>query len=210
MVKVLSFDMEGTLIDHGYSSHIWEVEIPRLYSIRMDIEYQEAVHFAKSEYQKVGEKRIEWYDIEYWFNRLGLGSDWRKLLRENVHKIKPYQDIDTILNIPKDDWKIIITSNTIRSFLQHQLGALDIGFTNVFSAPSDFKSVKSPEVFKKICEILGVMPDQVIHVGDHVEFDYYSARNAGMKSILLDRESSHKIYGSIQSLHELIPILLKI
>jgi putative hydrolase of the HAD superfamily len=176
----------------------------------MDMEIEEAIHIVKHEYRNVGEKKIEWYDIEYWFNHLGLNGDWRKLLRENLDKIKPYPDVETLLNISNDDCKIIVTSNTIRSFLEHQVDVLDIEFTKVFSAPSDFKSVKSPKVFKKICEILGIMPDQVIHVGDHVEFDYYAARKAGMKSILLDRESAYNMQNSIQSLHELTPRLLKI
>ncbi len=31
-IRVVSFDMEGTLIDHSFSRSIWEEEVPRLFS----------------------------------------------------------------------------------------------------------------------------------------------------------------------------------
>ncbi len=78
-IRVISFDAEGTLVEPGFSTLIWEYEIPRLYAERQGLSFGEAKRLVLEEYSRIGEDRIEWYDVGYWFKTLGLPGDWREL-----------------------------------------------------------------------------------------------------------------------------------
>ena len=78
-VKVVSFDAEGTLVTPYFSQAIWHEEIPALYAQNRGISFEQANKFVQHEYELIGEQRIEWYDIKYWFRRFDLG-DYRQLL----------------------------------------------------------------------------------------------------------------------------------
>jgi putative hydrolase of the HAD superfamily len=61
-------------------------------------------------------------------------------------------------------------------------------FDRIFSATSDFGEVKKTVGFyQRICQILGVNPQEVIHIGDHYEFDYLVPRSLGIYAFYLDR-----------------------
>ena len=54
---------------------------------------------------------------------------------------------------------------------------LDRYFGQIFSATSDFREVKkTPRFYQRVCEILKVRPEELVHVGDHYEFDYLVPR----------------------------------
>ena len=64
-MKHISLDMEGTLIDHGYSEHIWGTDIPRLYAEKHGVDFKEARIRVFREYDKIGDARPEWYNVGY-------------------------------------------------------------------------------------------------------------------------------------------------
>lgn len=188
-IRVLSFDMEGTLVDPYFSHLVWEVDIPRLYAEQRGLGLEEAREHVFRGYREVGEERVEWYDIGYWFRRLGLGGDWRGLLESRRGVCRLYPEVRRVLERLRERYTLIVTSNTIREFLEVQLLDLKPLFTRVFSAPSDFGEVKkSPEVYMRVCRELDVEPEAVAHVGDHPRFDYEVPRMVGIRAYHLDRE----------------------
>lgn len=187
-IKVVSFDMEGTLVDHTFSNLIWEADMPRLYAEEHGVGLDEAKKMVLSEYTKVGDQRAEWYDVGYWFRRLGLPGDWRDLLKMREDACASYPEANGVLRRLGRRYALVVTSNTIREFLEVQLRCLDTPFARVFSAPSDFNDVKkSPEFYSRVCGELGVEPAEVAHVGDHPVYDYEAARALGMRAYHLDR-----------------------
>jgi len=188
-IEVVSFDMEGTLIDDGYSNLIWETDIPRLYGEEHGLDLDTARAKVLGEYAQVGEERPEWYDIDYWFKRLGLDYDWRELLRQREGACIVYSEVPGVLERMDDEYTLIVSSNTIREFLDVQLTKLPDVFTEVYSAPSDLKTVKKTDSFySRICEEMGVDPSRMAHVGDSLKFDYEEPRKLGIHSFYLDRQ----------------------
>jgi len=141
-IKAVSFDMEGTLVDHAFSNLIWENDIPSLYGKKHGLSFETARKHVLSEYEKIGDNRPEWYDVDYWFKRLGLSGDWRKLLEKRREYCKVYPEALSVLNRLSSEYSLIISSNTIRDFLEVQLEKFPRIFSHVFSAASDFKEVK--------------------------------------------------------------------
>ena len=98
-IRVVSFDMEGTLIDHSYSKQIWEGDIPALYAEAHGIPLEDARRRVLSEYAEVGEGQPEWYDVGYWWKRLGLPHYWRDLPRRRKGECNVYPDNVCYLSI---------------------------------------------------------------------------------------------------------------
>lgn len=180
--------MEGTLIDNNYSKHIWEGDIPALYAEAHGLPLEEARKRVFTEYAEVGEGQPEWYDVGYWWKRLGLPHYWRDLPRKRKDECRIYPDAPDALSRLGRRYSLIVCSNTIREFLQVQLSCIDYPFSRVFSAPTDFRVVKkAPDFYKRVCDILEIEPEELAHVGDHEEFDYHAPRQLGVRAYHLDR-----------------------
>lgn len=202
-VKVVSLDMEGTLVDHAFSNAVWEHEIPRLYAEKHGIDVDAALAQVRAEYSTVGEGRTEWYDVDYWFRRLGLEGDWRRLIKERVNLINVYPDAAVALRRLGEAYPLIVSSNTIREFLELQVAAVGGGFAHAFSAPSDFGMVKKDAGFyRRVLDELSLRPDQVAHVGDHKEFDYLAAKSLGLEAYHLDRSGDAREPDTVRDLLE--------
>ena len=200
-IEVVSFDMEGTLIDDNFSDLIWEHDIPRLYGLQNGLGFETAKGYVLQQYDTIGEGKPEWYDVDYWFRRLGLRGDWRELLEDRRDDCRPYPETKQVLEALRERYTFIICSNTIREFLEVQLRKLPSVFRHVFSAPSDFGTVKNPGFYHRICNMIGLEPGSVAHVGDNVEFDYEAAREVGIHAFYLDR--SREARGDLV-LHDLL------
>lgn len=202
-IKVVSFDMEGTLIEPRFSVLVWEHDIPRLYAEKHGLTLKEAKDRVFAEYMEIGDERPEWYDIEYWFRRLDLPGDWRELLEMRRGIIKTYPEVGEVLERLSDRYRLIVTSNTIREFLEVQLEGLWSYFTHIFSAPSDFGEVKKTAGFyRRICDLVGVEPSSMAHIGDHWKFDYIIPRSIGIEAFYLDRAGQRRGERVVRDLEE--------
>lgn len=195
MPKVISFDMDGTLVDPEYTEWIWIHGIPALYAEKRGIPFKEAKEFVINEYLKVGEGAIEWYDIKYWFNFFNLDQNWKTLMKHYSDKINIYPDVNHLLERLRSRFKLVLTSNAGREFIDVEMETTGLGryFDRIFSATSDFNEVKKTVGFyQRICQILEVSPHEVIHIGDHYEFDFLVPRSLGICAYYLDRSGEKK------------------
>jgi HAD superfamily hydrolase (TIGR01549 family) len=189
--KLISFDLDSTLVDPIFTTFVWEVGIPRLYAKRYNIGLSEAISIVKAEYEGIGDSALEWYDIRYWFERLELPGRWEDLLEENRDKVRPFPEVKEVMEDLVQYHDLIVTSNAAREFIELELKEAEIEdyFTRIFSATSDFGQVKkAPQFYEQICEIMGTRPSNAIHVGDHYEFDYLVPKSLGMEAYYLDRD----------------------
>ncbi len=212
MQTIVSFDLDGTLVHTGYPDHVWLSALPQLYSEHYDMDYEKARDYILLEYEKIGPERIEWYDIDYWFKKFGLQSDWNELLEANIDKIAAYDDAKETLEILKDQgFPLIIISNAKREFIDIQLNHTGLGkyFAHVFSCTSDFGAVKKVSGFyEHILDLLGVSADSMYHVGDHYKFDYEVPRELGIHSYYIDRNNEKEGQHIIHSFKEFLSFVL--
>lgn len=193
MVKVVSFDMDGTLIQKDYVEHVWLEAIPELYAKKNGMDVEDAKEYVMNEYLKVGEAAIEWYDIKYWLKKFEIDCDWRELLESHAHMLKLYPEVNEVLENLRGKHELIITSNAAHEFIEveSRVLGLDKKFKHIFSAVTDFGNTKkSSDIYQKICDILGIENEDMIHVGDNYEFDYVAPSKAGIRAFYLDRDGS--------------------
>ena len=201
-VKVLSFDLEGTLVNHVFSDLVWNEGIPKLYAEKMGISFEEAKNFVLTEYAKVGDGKIEWYDIKYWFNRFGL-KNYKKLFENYSDKVFYYPEVEEVLDSLKKDYMLVLATNSGREFLEFLTEKIRKYFDKTFSATSDFKCLKKDSFFyQKICGILNIKPELMAHVGDRLEDDVISPRRIGVKAFYLDRSGKTSNSFTVKNLKE--------
>lgn len=206
MAKYISFDMDGTLVDSEFTDWVWGHGIPNLYAEKSGLSFEAAKTFVEGEYRKVGEGAIEWYDIKYWFKFFQLDKNWESLMNNYVDKINVYKDVNHILDRLRDQYPLILTSNAGREFIDIEMSATGLRryFDRMFSATSDFQLVKKTgNFYQRICEVLEAEPREIVHVGDHHEFDYLVPRSLGIRAFYLDRSAQQKGDFIISDLKEL-------
>ena len=82
MIKLISFDMDKTLVKSIYADLVLLEGLTKIYAMEKKIDLEKAKQFLLEKYDEIGEDREEWCDIEYWFNRFNLKYNWRELLEK--------------------------------------------------------------------------------------------------------------------------------
>ena len=189
--RIVSFDLDGTLVETTYTNWVWEVGVPELYAKKNGISLEAATALIVAQYQSVGDESTIWYDIGYWFNLLDLPGTWQDLLDRNREKIRLFPEAVEVLEALRSRYELIITSNAAREFVEREVGKTGIAnyFSRIISATSDFRQVKkTADFYEKLCTVIGTDPARLIHVGDHVEHDFKAPRKIGIQAYHLDRD----------------------
>jgi len=189
-IELVSFDAEGTLVTPDFSETIWHEAIPALYALKKGLDLAQAKKCITEEYEKIGVHRLEWYDIEYWFNCLDLGSS-EPVIQSCLNKIAHYPEVTEVLSSLVGEYPLIVASGTPLKLLDCLLRDIKPYFVRIFSSISHYRQVKNPDFYLKICEEMSVKPGQVIHVGDNWQFDFLNARQVGIHALYIDRSGEN-------------------
>ena len=208
MIRIVSLDMDGTLMKSRFVDKVWMEGIPALYAERTGLDFPAAKEHVIGEYARVGSDRMEWYDLLYWIEKFGLKTGKDELLQMYEDEIEAYPEVPEVLELLSDKYDLVVTSNAAREFIDIELEDLTEYFREIFSATSDFREVKkSPLVYGAICAQMDARPFEVLHIGDHYHYDYESPLQAGLDALFLDRKgerSGPEVVGDLREAMELI------
>jgi putative hydrolase of the HAD superfamily len=188
--RLISFDLDCTLVDPSYTTHVWEIGIPQLYAEKHHLPLSDAIATVMEAYERIGDARVEWYDIQYWFEFFELPAHWEDLIAEHCDKIRAFPEVKEALQQLSARYDLIVVSNAAREFVEAEIEGAELGryFTRAFSVTSDFGQLKkAPQCYEHVLDIIGAEPSEVIHVGDHYEFDYIVPKSMGIEAYHLDR-----------------------
>ncbi len=189
-MKVLSFDLDGTIFRKNLDDVLWNVKIPELFAEKKNISFSKAQHFVLDEYNKVGQSDIRWYLPEYWFNLFNLNTSLNTVLDSMDYSSGIYDDVSVIQEFAKN-YMIVISTNNPRSILEYKLKVLKdiMNISHVFSSVSDFDNIlKNRQFFTLVCSKLGIKPQYMLHIGDDPFYDVSEPCAAGINVILIDRD----------------------
>jgi putative hydrolase of the HAD superfamily len=209
-IHVVSFDLEGTLLDMTFSEKVWNEGLPRLYAEKYKMDFSEARNIVLREYARVGDERVEWYDLEYWFKRFGL-SNPEGLLEAYRGFIQLFHETIDVLEKLSRKFKLIVITNSSRLFVNVLTDKIAHYFSRIFSATSDFGLLKkNPESYQRICQALNVKPWEMVHIGDRLQDDFESPRSIGVKAYLLNRTENKNLAAikfTVKNLNEFANLL---
>ncbi len=195
MIKVISFDLDKTLIAKNFDKVFWFREIPRLYAEQYQVSFTAAYKTVTAAYRSSSPDKANWYDLEYWFRRFKLKHNWKKVIHDLKHHIRIYKETTPVIKELSKKYRLIVITHSIREFVKvkQRVENLNGYFYRIYSVPSDFKSTKKDiTIFKKILKDLKIRPEEMLHIGDSRKYDYEMPRKAGVKTLLLDRTKKQK------------------
>ncbi|MEI6104600.1 MAG: HAD family hydrolase [Methanothrix sp.] len=202
MIRVISLDMDGTLVNSRFVDKVWMEGMPMLYAEKTGLDFPVAKSYVVGEYTKIGSDRLEWYDLMYWIERFGLKVGKDDLLQMYEDEIETYPEVQEVLDLLAENYELVVTSNAAREFIDIELEGLSDYFSETFSATSDFREVKkSPLIYGTVCAHMGAKPFEVLHIGDHYNYDYESPLEAGLDALFLDRKgerSGREVVGDLR------------
>jgi putative hydrolase of the HAD superfamily len=133
-------------------------------------------------------------------------------MKRYIDKIHVYPDVNPLLDRLRGRFGLVLTSNAGREFIDMEMESTGLGryFDRIFSATSDFGEVKKTTGFyQRVCTTLGTRPQDIVHIGDHYEFDYIIPRALGIHAFYLDRlarERGDFVLWDLRDLEKRFPI----
>jgi putative hydrolase of the HAD superfamily len=201
-IEVVSFDVEGTLVTPDFSYAVWFEAIPQRYAEKNGINLELARKAVEEEYRKVGDQRLEWYDVRYWFDKLGLGTPV-PVMQRCESQVCYYPEVKEVLVSLSERYKLVVASGSTRDFLRHLLQDIEPYFSEIYSSITDYRQLKTSEFYLKMCQAMRVEPEQVAHIGDNWQFDYVAPSEMGIQAFYLDRKRQTNHQNSVASLLQL-------
>ncbi|MFX0065828.1 MAG: HAD family hydrolase [Candidatus Hermodarchaeota archaeon] len=210
MLKVVSLDVVGTLMDFYYEDYVWNEAIPQLYARERGVSFEEAKNYILREYDHIGNNDIRWYLPEYWFKHFHLDEDPIAVFRSHADKMNFYPEVPAVLKNLSQKYELIIVSGTTRPIIEIMIEKFRYCFKHIYSPISDYREVKkTPPFYEMICKILEIEPGAMVHVGDDWYSDFISPKRIGITSFYLDRTGEKSGKFVIKDLRELAGLLDK-
>ena len=101
MKKIISFDLDGTLVDAKYGDMVWNHGIPEEYARKYGMSFDEARAIVMDQYRSVGDSDLLWYEIDHWLKRFGLQVSADDLLGRYETFIKLLPGATEVVRIPE-------------------------------------------------------------------------------------------------------------
>ena len=192
MIKLISFDLDGTLVDNTNLDVVfWYEEVPKLYAQKNKIPLEKAKRIVRKEYDKVGPYNLNWYRPSFWFGKFGFNRPHGKVISDMKKCVELYSETKKVLNKLNKKYPLIVITNSSNELVKYKIHAESISeyFRYVFSAIDDFQIVKKdPRIFRTMLKIFKIKPKQMVHVGDDWDFDYLAPKKLGIRAFYLDRK----------------------
>lgn len=123
-----------------------------------------------------------------------------------------FEDVKILNELKGNGIKLGLVTQAPPWIASMQLKKIPVEFDSVvfmYENPPESRTKPHPGGIAKCLNELGVSPGEAVYIGNSEE-DFLTARNAGMRFLLLDR-GEHETEGisaeRIKSLHELVPLL---
>jgi putative hydrolase of the HAD superfamily len=145
-IEFILLDLDGTLLDLNFDLHFWLEYIPKVYSEKHNISFQDAKKIIISRIESQ-EGKLTWYCLDFWEENLGL--DIMKLKKDISYLIQVHKHVLDFLNAAKKNKKqIFLVTNAHRKGIDLKMEAsgLQSYFDKIISS-HDFGSPKQDQKF---------------------------------------------------------------
>ncbi len=179
----LMMDMDGTILDLAYDSHIWLKLIPNIYAEKMNISIDDASSILQKKVLKM-ENSLKWYCIDNWSELLDI--DILRVHELEKDEIRYLPGAESFLKkVSKSEIRAILVTNSHRDTLNLKIKetGLDKYFNDIYIS-HDFDAPKENQLFwKRFQSVENFVKNKTIFVDDNVNV-LKSAEKFGLGSLI--------------------------
>jgi putative hydrolase of the HAD superfamily len=209
-IDCVFLDMDGTLLDKYYDDYFWEHFVPEVYAAKNQVDIADARKLLLETYRSV-ENTLQWTDLHYWSDRLGL--DIVALKREISHLVNIHPHIiDYFKHMQKMGKKLYLVTNAHPKALEVKMEQVPIEdwFQRLICSEEVGIAKEQPEFWHKLQHLLPYDKERTLFADD-TEKVLHSAREYGFQHLIHIAKPSSRLpvifsehYQSIVNFQELI------
>lgn len=191
-IHTVLLDMDGTLLDKHFDDYFWEQYLPEHYSLKHNLTVSGAKRELLERYRSV-ENTLDWTDLDYWSEQLGLDLPELKIRINHLIDVHPY--VPDFLQFCRDhEKKVFLVTNAHPKTLAIKMEKTDIGhlFDRIVCAEEVGLAKEDVRFWKGLEELLGYDRKSTM-LADDTEKVLQSAEEYGMGLLIyVARSSSRK------------------
>jgi len=182
-IDTVLLDMDGTLLDSYFDDFFWEEYVPQEYAKAHGISPQEARKALLARYRRV-EQTLQWSDLDYWSEQLGLDIPELKCKIDHLIQVHPYV-IDFLEFITTAGKAVHLVTNAHSKTLAIKLGKTAIGpyFHRIIPAEEVGKAKEQSIFWSRLADMLGFEKTRTMLVDDNANV-LAAARNYGLGHLI--------------------------
>jgi REG-2-like HAD superfamily hydrolase len=207
--KVVSFDCAQTLLEVDWSIKRYVADVCAIAKLQIPLEgpslYEQMYHDRLASYVQVNMSRDHQRAEDWWIQ---LGGDWLQAMgldanhAPGLQKIsneigfgpksvlfRAYDDVEPVISrLKTQGMKLAVLSNWDYSLHKALRGFGLYDCFDLVVASLEYGVEKpDPRLFQVVTDHFAVEPNDVLHIGDHLEDDFEGAKRFGMRAALIDR-----------------------
>ncbi|MRR34844.1 haloacid dehalogenase [bacterium] len=210
-IDTVLLDMDGTLLDRHFDDHFWLEHVPKRYAARNGIPLDAA---KKSLYAlfRSQERTLNWTDLDYWSDRLGLDIPLLKLEVEHLIAVHPGV-VEFLLFLRQHTKHIWLVTNAHGKTLDLKMRKTRLGpyFTGIVSAHDIGLPKEDMAFWEKLQNTIPYDPARTI-LGEDSETNLGTADAYGIRYLIYVSRYSSTVppipsehFASIHYFNQLIP-----
>ncbi|SNB45110.1 GMP/IMP nucleotidase [Geobacter sp. DSM 9736] len=133
-IDTVLLDMDGTLLDRHFDDHFWLEHVPKTYAAKHRMPVAEAKQLLHAMFNSQ-EKTLNWTDLDYWSERLGLDIPLLKREVDHLIAVHPFV-VDFLLFLRHHEKDVYLVTNAHSKTLDLKMRKTRLGhyFTGIVSA----------------------------------------------------------------------------
>lgn len=210
-IDTILLDMDGTLLDRHFDDHFWLEHVPKRWSARYKMPLKQAQEQLYALFRSQ-ERTLNWTDLDYWSDRLGLDIPQLKL--EVEHLIAVHPGVVEFLSWARQQGKQLwLVTNAHSKTLDIKLKKTRVGawFDGVISAHQVGLPKEDQRFWEALQRFVSYDPTRTM-LGEDSETNLQTAQQYGIRHLIyISRPSSaltpqvSRQYFSIEYFTHLIP-----
>lgn len=203
-------DLDGTLLDKYFDDYFWEQYVPMAYATKHRVQPEECREVLLATYKSI-ESTLQWTDLDYWSDRLGL--DLEALKKEIVHLVNIHPHVMEFLRHAYGMQKpIYLVTNAHPKTLGVKLGKVQIkgSFKKIICSQDVGMAKEQVEFWTKLQQLQAFDKKRTLFVDD-TERVLDSAHSYGIKHLVHIAKPSSRLpstfssnYPSVESFKDLL------
>lgn len=201
MIKVLIFDLDGTLYEEKRLLKLYKLVSISILSEFMGIDQKEAKRRLKEEKERL-EKNLGYKpSFAYTLKALGVPTSFRNSKFDELIKpelfLKRDGKLRKFLVGLKDKFKLAVVTNNTRHITEKILRILGIGkcFDYILTITETERIKPDPELYRKVMKKFRAKSEECLVIGDRYPLDLKPAEELGMSTLKIERKE--ELYDAI-------------